>query len=92
MKLYLLQQKNRMLKNIYVAYAQGKILTNVKPLKLMPSDSEPCMPNPRIRSLSNGAVQITIGNIKGIAKSHLSVNSKLRVFRLLWKANPENWK
>jgi len=57
----------------------------------MSSDLEMHMPNPKIRNLKNGCVQITIGNISGTVTSHHFVELKLRQLRLLWKANPDNW-
>ena len=49
------------------------------------------MPNPRIRSLQDGSVRITIGNISQVVYSPNLIETRLRLLQLLWRANPGNW-
>ena len=49
------------------------------------------MPNPKIRVLNDGSVQISIGEVSGTVSSHHLIEPKLRQLRLFWKLNPDNW-
>lgn len=51
---------------------------------------EPCMPNPKIRVLNDGSIQISIGDVSGTVSSHQFIELKLRQLRLLWELNSDN--